>query len=424
MDGPSHVVFVENPSVRTDRSEIPSTVVERIRRPVPPDLCVLPGSLPVVSFGDPNQATVATLSLNPSWREFESPGGVWLNGSRRRLASLTSVGVSDPQELDLEQVARVIAESNGCFRGPNWYRGWFHWLESLLSVSGAGSYFDGTACHLDLVQWATKPAQGELSAGAWNRLVEMDRDFLRWQLANSNVRVLLLNGASVAQWLQETGLVHEVEADVLPYDAKNGPAKLRLYRADADGVLVLGWNRPVAGALSADGRLKLSAWLADALLTGRRDLGVVDTAPSTRHIDTEMPAREERTMSRGIDLDNGYVLEGTVVHSVLELERLLSHWLNASNRPTVGEVGRFGGSPIIRVKLGTDEFVLNRDTKRAAVGAFLSTAAEAGDADHLRWHVTANARGAVNRVTYRPDDAPTPGWYAYVRGVSEPRALE
>ena len=26
-----------------------------------------------------------------------------------------------------------------------------------------------------------------------------------------------------------------------------------------------------------------------------------------------------------------------------------------------------------------------------------------------------NNRGTVNRVSYRPDDDPTPGWYAYLR---------
>ena len=107
-----------------------------------------------------------------------------------------------------------------------------------------------------------------------------------------------------------------------------------------------------------------------------------------------------------------------------ELERLLSHWLAESDQPTVGEVGRFGGSPIIRVRLGVDEFVRNRDTKRAAILTFLAAASEVGGADRLRWHVTTNARGAVNRVSYRSDNAPTPGWYAYVRGIAEPRNLE
>jgi hypothetical protein len=400
--------------LKDHHGQIGPAVAERIRRPVPAGLSVLPGSLPVVSFGDPSQATVATLSLNPSWREFESPAGVWLNGSRRRLASLISLGVTDPRELDDEQVATVVAECDCYFRGPNWYRGWFHWLESILSVSAAGSYFDGTACHLDLVQWATKPAQGELPPDVWERLVEQDHDFLRWQLSNTNVRVLLLNGASVVQWLQEAGLVYEVEADVLPYIARNGRAKLRVYRADADGVVVLGWNRPLAGALSADGRLKLSAWLADALKARRTSVG---------EFETETPKGEEAMMSHGVELENGYVSEGTVVHGAHELERLLSNWLAESERSTVGDVGRFGGSPVIRVRWGVDEFVLNRDTKRAAIQTFLAAAAEVGGADRLRWHVTTNARGAVNRVTYRSDDAPTPGWYAYVSGVAEPRNL-
>ena len=349
--------------------------------------------------------------MNPSWREFETPDGAWLSGSQRRLASLISLGAVDPRELDDEQVATVVAESDSYFHGPNWYRGWFHWLESLLNASGAGSYFDGTACHLDLAQWATKPAQGDLPADIWRRLVEEDRDFLRWQLANTNVRVLLLNGASAVQWLEEAGLVDEFESDVISYDTRGGEANLRVYRASADGVEVLGWNRPLAGALSSDGRLKLSSWLANAMQTGRTEIDAMQL---------ETQARQEATM---FELENGYVPIGTVVRSASELERLLAHWLAESNRPTVGNVGSFGGSPVITVRLGADEFVLNRDTKRAAIHTFLAGARQAGGADHLPWRVTTNARGAVNRVTYRPDDAPTPGWYAYVRGISEPRDL-
>jgi hypothetical protein len=74
--------------------------------------------------------------------------------------------------------------------------------------------------------------------------------------------------------------------------------------------------------------------------------------------------------------------------------------------------------------MGTDEFVLNRDTKRAAVETFLSAAVHAGGAANLRWHVTANTKGKLNRVSYRDDDEPTPGWFAYLRKPSpEPRDL-
>lgn len=407
-----HRLVAQNEHVSSAGREIPSVLAERVRRAVPVELYVLPGSLPVVAFGDPDQAVVATLSLNPSWREFQAADGTWLDGSRRRLASLISLGAADPRDLEDQHVATVVAESDGYFHGPNWYRGWFHWLEGMLNASGAGSYFDGTACHLDLVQWATKPAQGELPADVWRRLVEDDRDFLSWQLANTNVRVLLLNGAAVVQWLREAGVVDAFDEEVIPYAARNGGAKLRVYRANADGVVVLGWNRPLAGALSVDGRMKLSSWLADAVQANRFEADALESA---------IPTRKEAMV---VELENGYVPVGTVVPSTSELERLLAHWLGESNRPTVGDVGAFGGSPVVTVRLAADSFVLNRDTKRAAVHTFLAAAREADGADHLPWRVTTNARGAVNRVTYRPDDAPTPGWYAYIRGVAEPRELQ
>jgi hypothetical protein len=205
--------------------------------------------------------------------------------------------------------------------------------------------------------------------------------------------------------------VDEFESDAIAYQARNGGATLRVYRTNADGVLLLGWNRPLAGALSGDGRLKLSSWVADALRTSRLE---VDGVP------LETQAKQEATV---FELENGYVPIGTVVRSASDLERLLAHWLAESNRPTVGDVGSFGGSPVITVRLVADEFVLNRDTKRAAVHTFLDAARQAGGADHLPWRVTANARGTVNRVTYRTDEAPTPGWYAYVRGASERRDL-
>ena len=133
----------------------------------------------------------------------------------------------------------------------------------------------------------------------------------------------------------------------------------------------------------------------------------------------------ERATPGVVELVNGYVPVGTTVDGLRALERVLANWAEASNQATVGDVGAYRGSPVIIVRLGSgDEFVLNRDTKRAAVLAFLSAAATAGGADRLPWHVTANSRGTVNRVSYRPDDGPTPGWYAYLRTPSpQPRGL-
>lgn len=396
-------------------ASVAPVVAERIRRPMPSGLSVLPGSLPVVSFGDPDGALVATLSLNPSWIEFESPSGVWLRGHERRLASLISLGAEDPRELDDDRVAQVVAESNAYFRGPNWYRGWFRWLEALLQGSGSGSYLDGSACHLDLVQWATKPVQGDLPSAVWNHLVEQDRDFLHWQLRNCNVAVVLLNGASVVRWVQQAGLVAGFDEDVLSYRSKRGDDEMRVFHAVAEGMLFLGWNKPVAGAITSDGRQRLTRWLTQALQNR------VSAAPPEEQ---RSRAEREGAVSTAVELVNGFVQTGTKVDGASELERVLSHWAEASDAPTVGDVGAFGGSPVIIVGMQTDEFVLNRDTKRAAVQTFLTAAARAGGAANLPWHVTANSRGTINRVSYLSDDGTTPGWYAYLHEPSpEPREL-
>jgi hypothetical protein len=347
-------------------------VAARIRRPIPSGLSVLPGSLPVASFGDPDVSLVATLGLNPSWLEFQSQSGVWLRGHKRRLASLVSLGADDPRELDDDQVAQVVAESNAYFRGPNWYRGWFRWLESLLQGSGAGSYLDGSACHLDLVQWATKPAQGDLPAAVWDRLVEQDRDFLRWQLPNSNVAVLLLNGASVVRWVKQAGLVRAFEEDLLVYPVTKGIGTIRVFRAFAEGVLFLGWNKPLAGPIADDGRRHLSRWVAQAL-----------QARVSEAVTEKGPREGQGAISDVMNLENGFVPVGTEVAGPQELERVLSDWAQASDKPHICDLGTRGGSPAIIVRIGSDEFVLNRDTKRAAILSFLAAAARAGGAGNL-----------------------------------------
>jgi hypothetical protein len=371
-------------------------VEARVRRAVPEGAGVLPGSLPVVSFGDPGTAMVATVSLNPSPREFLARNGEWLPDAKRRLASLRSLGVKEPGDLDAAQVRQVVAESYGYFRGGNWYRPWFGWLERLLARSGAGSYLDGSACHLDLVQWATVPAQGQLPAAAWQRLVEEDREFLRWQLAHANVSVVLVNGASVIGGLLAAGVVSDLTEGRLEYPAKEGTEYLRVFRGASGGVRFLGWNRPLAGALPDPARDALAGWVAAAL---RPPAGE--------------PASWQAARTSAGPGPDGFIPSGAIVNSADELERLLRRWLQASRQPTIGDTSRFGGSPLIKVTVDGREFVLNRDTKRSAVASFTEAAARAGGAGNLPWHVAPNARGNRNRMSYRPDDSPTPGWYAY-----------
>ena len=124
------------------------------------------------------------------------------------------------------------------------------------------------------------------------------------------------------------------------------------------------------------------------------------------------------------DLVDGHVPAVTEVNGVAEFERVLSQWVNASDRPTVGYVDAYGGSPVIRVRVGADRFVLNLDTPRPAVRHFLATAARSGGAANLHWHVIANEKGRVNKISYLANDALPQGWFVYLRPDAEsPRPL-
>ena len=95
----------------------------------------------------------------------------------------------------------------------NPYGEWFDKLEPVLQGCKA-SYYDGSACHLDLVQWATKPTWGDLRPREIrDRLINADAEFLRQQLTNGSVKLLLANGKSVIDQLRRRYDARLMEVD-------------------------------------------------------------------------------------------------------------------------------------------------------------------------------------------------------------------
>src|SRR5688572_19101921 len=104
-----------------------------VRRLPPGNAPVVVGSTPVIAFGDPQRAEVATLGINPSTSEF-TEGGQLLVGQSRRLATVESLGAERLDRLTDEQVAEVVADCASYFRRRP-YRGWFDPLDELLRGS-------------------------------------------------------------------------------------------------------------------------------------------------------------------------------------------------------------------------------------------------------------------------------------------------
>ena len=172
-------------------TKIPDYINKRIRQPIPSGLCVVPGSTPIVAFGDARTAKVATLGLNPSSLEFQDRSGNDLVGCFRRLATHSSLGVEDLANAPPATIAQVLKECNSYFE-CNPYE-WFNDLELILNACGV-SYCDGSACHLDLVQWATKPTWTNLPSTVRSCLLDSDLPFLKEQFRNENIELLLVNG--------------------------------------------------------------------------------------------------------------------------------------------------------------------------------------------------------------------------------------
>jgi len=243
---------------------VPQELAERIRRPIPPGCSVVPRSLPIVAQGNPNSARVATLTVNPSKLEFTTPKGTWLEPQYRRVESLRSLEVEAATELTDEQVAAVVDRCYGYF-AANPHRPGFAALQELLASIGAGSYDDGTACHLHLVQWATNPVWSGLTPAVRTQLVDADVDFLRWQLRTASVERVLVNGANALEWLVRTGVVAGFHVEEVGYRNAKGRAKtMALSRAEVDGVRWQGWASPVEDTLSPEGRARRVDWLRDA----------------------------------------------------------------------------------------------------------------------------------------------------------------
>ena len=232
----------------------PDWVLERAAAEVPDGLAVVAGSTPVVSFGAPVGPEVATLGINPSSVEFLDRYGMLLTGDLRRLATDDSLDAAGPDPMARAQA--VVDDCAGYF-GRRPYRRWFDPLDRVLGAMGC-SYYDSTASHLDLVQWATAPVWKALPTETHRRLLTTDMAFLRRQLVQGGWRTVLVNGRTVMRQVEATDLVHWTTVGELP-----GPPRTQLVTASYDGVRFLGWS---ANIQSQHGALALvpalTRWVA------------------------------------------------------------------------------------------------------------------------------------------------------------------
>jgi|HubBroStandDraft_6_1064221.scaffolds.fasta_scaffold21813_3 hypothetical protein len=395
--GPEPVRLDRRPSSRecVGRSdgEGPGSVrdVEPVRQLPPEDTPVIPLATPVIAFGDPGPARVATIGINPSAREFLEDGRL-LAGSARRLATLPSLAAERLDELTDAQADEVLEECASYFsRNP--YRQWFDQLDDLIGVACDASYYDGSACHLDLVPWATGPAWGQIEASARERLLAAGVPLLGRQLDRYAFDVVLLNGRGVIEEILAAGLAELSAVGEL----RVGGVSSRLYRGASRGATWVAWssNLQSSRGITNTFRTELAQSVRGILATESISAEATAPADGSAQLVTE-----------------GYLPVGARVTGKRELFELLRGWLSESSAATIGDVGTFGGRPGLVIKVGRHEVALNADTTRQAVQAYVL---KNSSHPNQPWRVIRNRRGRINKVLPGPDREPLPGWFAYLR---------
>ncbi len=158
---------------------------------------IVPWACPVPYFGRISSAQMATVGLNPSIREFADPAGDELQGSTRRFPTLTSLGLRSWTEADASHVGAIANACNDYFtRNP--YQRWFDILDRVLTEADYSYYSDErSACHLDLVPFATHSRWGALGVRQRQYLLMLAGRHLGSILIQTSIRMLILNGRSV-----------------------------------------------------------------------------------------------------------------------------------------------------------------------------------------------------------------------------------
>jgi hypothetical protein len=235
------------------------------RRITPEGCDIVNNSTPVISFGNPTEARIATLGINPSNIEFMKDG-VPLSGDKRRLATLLSIGAESTESMSNVQIQEVIDDCYNYFN-QNPYKEWFGPLDKILKVGFNASYFDGSACHLDLVHWATATKWKGLSAAVREKLLKESEVHLVNQLQAENITKIVVNGRAVWDELKNLKLVKYEEIKTIYFGKEGGhqtSCKLRV--GHGCGATFYGWTSNIQSQNGANDhifRQKLGLWLEE-----------------------------------------------------------------------------------------------------------------------------------------------------------------
>ena len=253
--------------------------LEKVANPNHTEANIIGWASPVLSFGAPISAKVATLGLNPSNREFVDRNNNTLRGNEIRLHTLESLNLTSWHSAQKKDLTKIIEKQFNYFN-ENPYGQWFNVLESLLTPSGLSYYGkSATLCHLDLSPYATHKKWTNLTSQEEKLLLEMSKNILPRILRESRIETLILNGRKIVKEVEKAGNLALTSQRVADWDlprrsgrdvpgfSYQGTLHCLFGHELRKPVSVLGYNHNLQSSFGVTKKVKnsISAWISKKL---------------------------------------------------------------------------------------------------------------------------------------------------------------
>jgi len=241
-------------------------------------LGVIDWGAPVPVFGSLDDSEVATVGLNPSNREFVNLAGEELGDLERRFHSLQSLEIEDWNNLDISHLTAIEKSCSEYFSG-NPYDQWFRVLDNIISGTRHSfyNYNRRSACHLDLIPFATYEKWGDLAKEHQHDLMKISTESFIKTLCNSKLKLLILNGESVVRLFsditnisleknekKEWQLPRKSGRHVAGYSYRGQISKVRDIKLNRS-ILILGYNHNLQSSFGVTNSVKRSirSWVKE-----------------------------------------------------------------------------------------------------------------------------------------------------------------
>lgn len=209
-------------------------LLDKISEPLPTNIGIVKGSIPIVFFGNVEKAEIATLSLNPSNKEFKHKG-------KKRCVDRTELKVEDHQKLTREQ-SESVYQSLLLYFKVNPYKTWFNPMNNLFEKKRL-EYYNDKIVHLDISPWATSNKWNNLSPEVRESII--DTSIIKNVIEKRGIKKLFINGKTTFNVFCDTlGIeTKDIQQSNFTYITQNGNSRsFILYETEIYSCKIVAWN--------------------------------------------------------------------------------------------------------------------------------------------------------------------------------------